>query len=1077
MHETAHLPIIARAVDLPRASRIFRRCRLWLAVRQRRSPPPRGRCPTAPSPSRSPARPTASPSRTRSGRVVLATRPAAARGDGYGSVGWTSGRVFLDNIVDAGYYAFDTALDPWRDALRVTDASDLAGDSVDPDARRRQRRLRTCDAYAARQRAARRSARRPRRACKPRAWEAAFATPRRRGIPRLRRALRPRRPARPARSTPGPKRAGSPRARDAGASATNPWPNGETMTYYPVPFFLSTAGYGFWLDSTWRNQFDLATDRADAWRAWRHRPDAGVRDLRARRRRRAPVAAAAHRPVHRRDRPADDPAGVELRPAPPHQPRRDGRTACPRCRRCATTISPSPSPTTPTHFSPDGGDIGHEADAARVGHSRRIALGYKMLGYYNPYFSTDRRIRRSRQKCRRRSQQLAPRERRRHAVRRSGSSAASRSTSTPSTSPSPTPAPGSPACSSARSTSATRAGCTTSASTCSRTWSHVERHDRRAAPQPVSRALRQGRARRARAAATRRLVLLRRARGYTGSQQYAPMVWSRRSRRLVRRRRGAAAQVRAGITASMSGVAHWGSDIGGFKCLSRRRRRRRRRAARALDRGRLDVVEHARRGRVLRRRRPQGHHLDLARRAGGVEAPTRGCTRACCPISSRSRSRRTRPARRWCAARGSMHPERRELAPVDDAFYFGPSLLRRRWWRAARATSTITLPPGLLRRLARRHARRRRRRRRTVTCRRRSTSCRCCSSTARSCRCSIRPSTRSRRRPTRRWSGPTDVADVYDVVGVISTATGARTLHARRRRRRSPRATRRQRSPPCADCTLHARSARALQRAAGRSARGDVDAGGLHLSSTGGDAPPALGFVYCRLMRDARSAPAATRIPRGRAASIRRICRRKKFLPFYASRFSTVEINNTFYRMPSAKLVQSWADEVPDGFTFAIKAPQRITHHKRLKECERAARGAVAKPSSRSARSSGRSCFSCRRTSRRTCRGCTAFLAALPTALPRHVRVPPRELVRRRHLRGAARAPASRCASPRTRSSSTPLVATANWGYLRLRREDYRQKPISANGETRYRRRSGTARSSTSSTRTKAKGPCISPRY
>ena len=40
------------------------------------------------------------------------------------------------------------------------------------------------------------------------------------------------------------------------------------MTYYPVPFFLSTAGYGFWLDSTWRNQFDLASRRADAWRAW-----------------------------------------------------------------------------------------------------------------------------------------------------------------------------------------------------------------------------------------------------------------------------------------------------------------------------------------------------------------------------------------------------------------------------------------------------------------------------------------------------------------------------------------------------------------------------------------------------------------------------------------------------------------------------------------------------------------------------------------------------------------------------------------------------------------------------------------
>ncbi|MBI5481041.1 MAG: hypothetical protein HY906_19440, partial [Deltaproteobacteria bacterium] len=51
-------------------------------------------------------------------------------------------------------------------------------------------------------------------------------------------------------------------------SAANPFPNGEVMTYYPVPFFVSSRGYGFWLDSTWRNEFDLASDRTDAWRVW-----------------------------------------------------------------------------------------------------------------------------------------------------------------------------------------------------------------------------------------------------------------------------------------------------------------------------------------------------------------------------------------------------------------------------------------------------------------------------------------------------------------------------------------------------------------------------------------------------------------------------------------------------------------------------------------------------------------------------------------------------------------------------------------------------------------------------------------
>jgi uncharacterized protein YecE (DUF72 family) len=56
-----------------------------------------------------------------------------------------------------------------------------------------------------------------------------------------------------------------------------------------------------------------------------------------------------------------------------------------------------------------------------------------------------------------------------------------------------------------------------------------------------------------------------------------------------------------------------------------------------------------------------------------------------------------------------------------------------------------------------------------------------------------------------------------------------------------------------------------------------------------------------------------------------------KMLPFYAQRFSTVEINATFYRMPTAKTVAGWAASTPDDFVFVLKAPQRITHQARLK--------------------------------------------------------------------------------------------------------------------------------------------------
>jgi uncharacterized protein YecE (DUF72 family) len=55
-----------------------------------------------------------------------------------------------------------------------------------------------------------------------------------------------------------------------------------------------------------------------------------------------------------------------------------------------------------------------------------------------------------------------------------------------------------------------------------------------------------------------------------------------------------------------------------------------------------------------------------------------------------------------------------------------------------------------------------------------------------------------------------------------------------------------------------------------------------------------------------------------------------EMLGFYAQRFPTVEINNTFYRMPSRDVVARWAAETPEGFTFVLKAPQRITHQKRL---------------------------------------------------------------------------------------------------------------------------------------------------
>ena len=57
----------------------------------------------------------------------------------------------------------------------------------------------------------------------------------------------------------------------------------------------------------------------------------------------------------------------------------------------------------------------------------------------------------------------------------------------------------------------------------------------------------------------------------------------------------------------------------------------------------------------------------------------------------------------------------------------------------------------------------------------------------------------------------------------------------------------------------------------------------------------------------------------------------EEMLTYYAERLPTVEINNTFYRMPKAEVLENWRASTPDGFRFSVKAPRRITHMARFK--------------------------------------------------------------------------------------------------------------------------------------------------
>jgi uncharacterized protein YecE (DUF72 family) len=60
--------------------------------------------------------------------------------------------------------------------------------------------------------------------------------------------------------------------------------------------------------------------------------------------------------------------------------------------------------------------------------------------------------------------------------------------------------------------------------------------------------------------------------------------------------------------------------------------------------------------------------------------------------------------------------------------------------------------------------------------------------------------------------------------------------------------------------------------------------------------------------------------------------RSEQFLALYAAQLPTVEINNSFYRMPTARLLATWRAQVPAGFSFVLKGPQRITHHLRMRD-------------------------------------------------------------------------------------------------------------------------------------------------
>lgn len=160
-----------------------------------------------------------------------------------------------------------------------------------------------------------------------------------------------------------------------------------------------------------------------------------------------------------------------------------------------------------------------------------------------------------------------------------------------------------------------------------------------------------------------------------------------------------------------------------------------------------------------------------------------------------------------------------------------------------------------------------------------------------------------------------------------------------------------------------------------------------------------------------------------------------QYLKFYAERFSTVEINNTFYRFPSARVLESWRAETPEGFTFAVKANQGITHRGQLKEVEQLTRDFVERCGVLHDKL-GPVLFQLPPTLRRDDGRLQAFLDGLPVGR--------RYAVEFRHATWfddtvyglLSSAGVALCISEEDKLA-TPRAATAGYCYIRLRKDAY----------------------------------------
>ena len=167
----------------------------------------------------------------------------------------------------------------------------------------------------------------------------------------------------------------------------------------------------------------------------------------------------------------------------------------------------------------------------------------------------------------------------------------------------------------------------------------------------------------------------------------------------------------------------------------------------------------------------------------------------------------------------------------------------------------------------------------------------------------------------------------------------------------------------------------------------------------------------------------------------------KEMLSYYSARLPAVELNNTFYRLPQKSMVESWKEQVPDSFRFSVKASQRITHFKRLKDAADETHYLLDTVSELGERL-GVVLFQLPPNMKKDRERLETFLSCLPANI--------KAAFEFRHqtwfeddvldlLRAQNRA---LCISDTDDLPASHIDSTADWGYLRLRRVEYAEADL-----------------------------------